>query len=230
MKKLGLIGGMTPESTLTYYQTLNRLAKDRLGGQTSADILLWSFNFSEINDYLMSGDWDGATTRLIEAARTLEQGGAEIILICTNTMHKIYDAVQASVSMPCLHIADPTGQAVKEAGCKRPLLLATAFTMEQNFYKDRLAGKFGLDPIVPNAADRAEVHRIISDELWNGEINPASKARYLDIAGKAIDEGADAIIFGCTEIGLLIQPKDFSVPCFDTALLHSAAAIDLVLA
>ena len=226
MKTIGLIGGMSWESTATYYRTLNELARQRQGGLHSAEILLWSFDFAEIEALQAAGDWHGATERMVGAAKRLERGGADCMLICTNTMHMMYDTVQASVSVPVLHIADAAAAAIKAAACRRPLLLATAYTMEQDFYTGRLSDKHGLDVMVPNAPDRADVHRIIYEELCQGEIKPASKVRYLEIADAAFARGADSVVFGCTEVGLLLAARDFTVPTFDTTLLHAAAATD----
>ena len=229
MKTIGLIGGMSWESTVTYYQRLNRLARERLGGLHSAELLLWSFDFAEIEALQAAGDWDAATQRMTEAAQALARGGADCIVICTNTMHKMADAVQASVNIPLIHIADATAAAVKASGVKAPLLLATRYTMEQDFYKGRLKEAHGIDVTVPDAAGRIIVHDIIYNELCQGIVSDESKARYLDVVRQAEVEGADAVIFGCTEVGLLVTPEDFDIPAFDTTELHARAALDFAL-
>lgn len=229
MKTIGLIGGMSWESTTVYYQLLNRMARERLGGLHSAKLLLWSFDFAQIEALQAKGDWDGATKAMIEAARALERGGAECVVICTNTMHKMADAVQQSVDIPLIHIADATALAIKAAGATRPLLLATRYTMEQDFYKGHLQDKHGVEAIVPDEAGRTLVHDIIYDELCRGIIKPASKQTYLEIIQYAQEKGADGVIFGCTEVGLLICQADFDLPAFDTTALHAKAALDFAL-
>lgn len=229
MKTIGLIGGMSWESTTVYYQLLNRMARERLGGLHSAKLLLWSFDFAQIEALQAKGDWDGATKAMIEAARALERGGAECVVICTNTMHKMADAVQQSVDIPLIHIADATALAIKAVGATRPLLLATRYTMEQDFYKGHLQDKHGVEAIVPDEAGRTLVHDIIYDELCRGIIKPASKQTYLEIIQYAQEKGADGVIFGCTEVGLLICQADFDLPAFDTTALHAKAALDFAL-
>jgi len=229
MKTIGLIGGMSWESTVTYYQLLNRLARERLGGLHSAELLLWSFDFAEIEDLQAAGDWATATTRMVAAAQAVERGGAECLVICTNTMHKMAEEVQAAVGIPLLHIADATAVAVKAAGVTAPLLLATRYTMEQDFYKGRLKDKHGLAVRVPDAAGCDIVHQVIYDELCQGIVSPASKATYLEVVRQAQAEGADGVIFGCTEVGLLVGPADFDIPAFDTTALHARAALDFAL-
>ena len=230
MKMIGLIGGMSWESTVVYYQLLNRLARQRLGGLHSARLLLWSFDFAEIEAHQAAGDWDAATNCMLDAARSLEQGGAECIVICTNTMHKMAGEVQDVVKIPLIHIADATATAIKAAGVQRPLLLGTRFTMEQDFYKGHLKDQHGISVLIPDDAERTSVHDIIYQELCQGEIKPASKQRYLDIVSNAADAGADSVIFGCTEVGLLITPADLDLPAFDTTELHAIAALDFALA
>lgn len=230
MKMIGLIGGMSWESTIVYYKLLNRLARQRLGGLHSAKILLWSFDFAEIQAHQATGDWDAATNAMVAAARKVEAGGAECILICTNTMHRSAGAVQAAIDIPLLHIADAAATAIKAAHVKRPLLLATRYTMEQDFYNGYLTDQHGISPIVPDAGGRTIVHDIIFEELCRGVIRPESKARYLEVVSQAEAESIDGIILGCTEIGLLIGPEDFALPVFDTTLLHAEAAIDFALA
>ncbi|ESY18134.1 MULTISPECIES: aspartate/glutamate racemase family protein [unclassified Mesorhizobium] len=230
MKTLGLIGGMSWESTAIYYRLLNEIVRERLSGLHSAKLLLYSFDFAEIADRQHHGDWDSAGVLLADAARKLEAGGAEGLLICTNTMHKLADRVQAAVSIPLIHIADATAVAVKGAGVKRPALLATRFTMEQDFYKGRLREKYGLQPVVPDQAGRDMVHQVIYDELCRGIVNAASKAAYIDeVARLRRDEKIDGVIMGCTEITMLIGERDFDIPVFDTTRIHAEAAVALML-
>jgi aspartate racemase len=229
MKTIGLLGGMSWESTSTYYRDLNRMARQRLGGLHSAKCLLWSFDFAEIEAAQAAGDWEAATGLMVAAARNLERGGADCLVICTNTMHKMAAEVQAEIDMPLIHIADATAPAIRRAGCKAPLLLATGYTMEQDFYKGHLKGKHGIDVRVPEADERAQVHRIIYEELCRGEILDASKDTYLEVVRKESEKGADGVIFGCTEIGLLVKAEDFVIPAFDTTALHAAAALDFAL-
>ncbi|MER8514516.1 aspartate/glutamate racemase family protein [Mesorhizobium sp. M1060] len=230
MKTLGLIGGMSWESTAIYYRLLNEIVRERLSGLHSAKLLLYSFDFAEIADRQHHGDWDSAGVLLADAARKLEAGGAEGLLICTNTMHKLADRVQAAVSIPLIHIADATAVAVKGAGVKRPALLATRFTMEQDFYKGRLTEKYGLQPVVPDQAGRDMVHQVIYDELCRGIVNAASKAAYIDeVARLRRDEKIDGIIMGCTEITMLIGERDFDIPVFDTTRIHAEAAVAFML-
>jgi len=226
MKKIGLLGGMSWESTVVYYQQLNRIVRERLGGLHSADLLLWSFDFAQIERYQSQADWDGVTTLMTDAAQKLERGGAECLVICTNTMHKTAPAVQASIDIPLLHIADASAPAIKEAGSVSPLLLATRYTMEQDFYKGYLQERHGIDVQIPDDASRSVVHNIIYEELCCGIILPESKQRYLNVVSGS---NADGVIFGCTEVGLLLSPDDLSLPSFDTTLLHAKAAIDFAL-
>jgi aspartate racemase len=229
MRMIGLIGGMSWESSATYYRLLNEGVRDRVGRTASARCLLWSFNFAEIEALQHAGDWDGLTAQMITAAKALEAGGADVLLICTNTMHRMASQVEAAVGIPLLHIADPTAESIKAAGLKKVGLLGTAFTMEHDFYKGRLADKHGLTVIVPNAEDRATVHRIIYDELVAGQVLPASREAYRAIIARMVADGAEAIILGCTEIMLLVQPEDSAVPVFDTTGLHAKAAVEISL-
>jgi aspartate racemase len=230
MKTLGLLGGMSWESTAIYYRMLNEMVRERLGGLHSAKLLLWSFDFAEIAERQHHGDWDGAGVLLVEAARKLEVGGAEGLLLCTNTMHKLADQVQASVRIPLLHIADATAVAIKRAGMRRPALLATRFTMEQDFYKGRLADKHGLHAVVPDSSGRGMVHRVIYDELCQGIVTDASKAAYIAEAERLRrEDGADSIIMGCTEITMLIGQRDFDIPVFDTTRIHAETAVEFAL-
>ena len=226
---IGLIGGMSWESTVIYYQLLNRLARQRLGGLHSARLLLWSFDFAEIEAHQAAGDWEAATNCMLDAARSLERGGAECIVICTNTMHKMAGEVQNAVDIPLIHIADATAVAIKAADVHHPLLLGTRFTMEQDFYKGHLKDNHGIGVLVPNEEERTSIHDIIYQELCQGEIRPASRHRYLDIVGNAVSAGADGVIFGCTEVGLLIGQDDLELPAFDTTELHAIAALDFAL-
>ncbi|MGX5825970.1 aspartate/glutamate racemase family protein [Mesorhizobium sp. 43Arga] len=230
MKTLGLLGGMSWESTAIYYRLLNEIVRERLGGLHSAKLLLWSFDFAEIAERQHHGDWDGAGVLLIDAARKLKAGGAEGLVLCTNTMHRLADQVQASVSIPLIHIADATAAAIKGAGVQRPALLATRFTMEQDFYKGRLTDKYGLSPVVPNAAGRDMVHRVIYDELCQGIVSDTSKAAYIEEAERLRrEESVDSIIMGCTEITMLIGQDDFDIPVFDTTRIHAEAAVEFAL-
>jgi aspartate racemase len=226
MRTVGLLGGMSAESTTLYYQAMNRLVRERLGGLHSAQLVMWSVDFAPIAQMQADGDWVEAGMILAEAARRLEGAGAEAILICANTMHMVADQVQAAVGVPLLHIADATAAAVKAAGGSRPLLLATRFTMEKAFYRDRLQD-LGVEALVPGQADRDRLHAIIYDELCQGVISPASKAEVLTMVAKA--ESADSVIFGCTEVGLLLSPADLNRPVIDTALVHAQAAVDFAL-
>lgn len=229
MKTIGLIGGMSWESTVVYYQLLNRGARERLGGLHSAKLLLWSFDFADIEAMQAKGDWDGATNAMIDAARALERGGADCVIICTNTMHKMADAVQQSVEIPLIHIADATAVAIKASGAKKPLLLATRYTMEQDFYKGHLRDRHGVETMVPDEFGRTLVHDIIYNELCQGIIRKDSKEAYLETIQRAQQQGADGVIFGCTEVGLLIAQADFALPAFDTTALHAGAALDFAL-
>lgn len=230
MKTIGLIGGMSWESTVVYYQLLNRLARERLGGLHSAKLLMWSFDFAEIEALQAQGDWDGATRAMVDAARRVEHGGAECLLICTNTMHKMADEVQAAIDIPLLHIADTTAEAIASSNVQSPLLLATRYTMEQDFYTGRLRDAHQLDVQVPDAAGRTVVHDIIYEELCQGIIKADSKRAYLEVVAAGLSTGADGVIFGCTEVGLLVSAQDFSIPSFDTTAIHARAAMAFALA
>lgn len=229
-KTIGLIGGMSWESSASYYRIINQLVRARLGGLRSARCLMWSFDFGEIEALQHAERWDDATAEMIRAAQRLERGGADFVLICTNTMHRMADEVQAAISLPLLHIADPTAERIKAAGLRKVGLLGTAFTMEQSFYRGRLTERHGLDIIVPGDEDRRIVHRIIYDELVQGHINPISRQAYRDIIARLIELGAEAIILGCTEIMLLVRPEDSSVPLFDTTAIHAEAAVEIAIA
>ena len=229
MRLLGLIGGMSWESTAIYYRLLNEIARERLGGLHSARLLLWSVDFAEVARLQHQGDWAAAGELLAEAAKRLEQAGAEALVLCTNTMHKLADELQAAVCIPLLHIADPTGAALAAAGSRRPALLATRFTMEQPFYAERLRARYGLEPMVPDEAGRAMVHGVIYEELCRGVVRVGSKARYLAQIARLHEAGADAVILGCTEVGMLIGQGDLDLPVFDTTRLHAEAAMEFAL-
>ena len=231
MRTLGLIGGMSWESTAIYYRHLNEIARGRLGGLHSARLVLSSLDFAEVAECQHQGDWGKATILMIDAASRLALAGADALVICTNTMHVMADEVEATSRLPVLHIADATAHAVRTAGCRRPLLLATRFTMEQPFYRDRLRKRHGLDPVVPQPGDRHRVHAIIYDELCRGVVREDSKRAYLDIIRRAQTEAAiDSVILGCTEITMLIGQDDLALPVFDTTRLHAEAAMDFALA
>ena len=225
MKTIGLIGGMSWESSLEYYRFINEGVKARLGGLHSAKSVMVSVDFAEIEALQHTGRWAEAAQILIEAARGLERAGADGVLICTNTMHKVADDVQASVTVPLIHIADATAEQVKAAGLTRIGLLGTRFTMEEEFYVGRLVHKYGLDVIVPEPIERDDIHRVIYDELCMGITRAESRARYVEIIEQLIARGAQGIILGCTEIGLLIQQADSRVPLFDTTRIHAEAAV-----
>jgi aspartate racemase len=225
-KTIGLIGGMSWESTVTYYRAINEIVRRRHGGLRSAEILLHSVDFAEIAALQQADDWDGAAARLADVARRLVGAGAGCVLICTNTMHLVADRVAAAIPVPLIHIVDVTAAALVAAGHRRPLLLATRYTMEQGFYLDRMRARAPLDPIVPEAADRIRLHDVIFDELCRGEIREQSRAAFVEIIAKGRAAGADSVILGCTEIGLLIGPRDSPLPVFDSTLIHAAAAVD----
>lgn len=225
MKTIGLIGGLSWESTATYYRLLNEAVRGRLGGLHSAKLLLWSFDFAEIEALQAQGDWQAATALMADAARRLERGGAACLVICSNTMHRMAAEVEAATALPLIHIADATATAIRASRSRRPLLLATRYTMEQPFYKARLAERHGIQALIPDEASRTTVHRIIYDELCRGIIRPESKAAYLEVVARGRAQGADGVIFGCTEVGMIIAAEDFDIPVFDTTLLHAEAAI-----
>ncbi|WP_230191687.1 aspartate/glutamate racemase family protein [Paenibacillus sp. CECT 9249] len=229
MKTIGLIGGMSWESSMLYYQIINERVKERKGGHHSAKSLLYSVDFQEIKDLQHQGNWTEATKIMIESAQKLEAGGAEVLVICTNTMHKMAPEVMNSVSIPLLHIADATANKIVSDHIKKVALLGTAFTMEEPFYKGRLVDRFGLEVVVPDEADRVVIHDIIYNELCLGIINEHSKKRYLDIIDSLIRKGAEAVILGCTEIAMLISKDDCNIPIYDTTRLHAEAAVDYAL-
>ena len=229
MKVIGLIGGMSWESSALYYQSINRLVAARRGGLHSARCLLYSVDFAEIEDCQREGDWDRAGVLLADAACALQAAGADLIGLCTNTMHKVADAIQAAVDVPLLHIADATGSILVAGGLRRVGLLGTRFTMEQSFYRDRLAERFDLEIVIPDAPARDEVHRVIYDELCRGEVREDSRDRCRAIVQDLADAGAEGVILGCTEVGMLLRQCDATVPLFDTTQLHAQALVDAAL-
>lgn len=229
MKTLGLIGGMSWESTVPYYRQINQQVNQRLGGLHSAKIILYSVDFQQIEALQRSGDWQQAGQLLADAAQVLQRAGAEGLVLCTNTMHKVADAILAATPLPFLHIADATAQQIQQQGLSRIGLLGTRFTMEQDFYKARLAAQ-DIEVIIPDQAGRGLVHQVIYEELCRGQINPASRLAYQQIIADLVAQGAQGVILGCTEIGLLVQPEDAAVPLFDTTAIHARAAADWMLA
>ncbi|MEW2222490.1 aspartate/glutamate racemase family protein [Streptomyces sp. NPDC006990] len=225
MRTIGLIGGMSWESSAEYYRMLNELARDRKGGLHSARLVLYSVDFAEIEVLQAQGRWDEAGGILAAAARALEAAGADLLVLCTNTMHRVAEHIEEAVEVPLLHLADATAGAVRAAGLRRVGLLGTAFTMEQDFYRGRLAAG-GLSVLVPGPADRDLVHRVIYEELCRGTVLDASRAAYRRVIDKLVADGAEGIVLGCTEIELLIGPQDSPVPVFPTARLHAEAAFE----
>jgi len=230
MKTIGLIGGMSWESSLEYYRIVNQTTKAKLGGLHSAKCVLYSVDFAEIEILQHQGRWQESAHVLIEAAGSLEKCGADFIVLCTNTMHKVADDIQAHINIPFLHIADATAKQINRSGINKVGLLGTRFTMEEDFYKNRLTQKYGLEVIIPNANAREIVHRVIFDELVVGEIRQDSRKKYQDIIQHLIDGGAEGIILGCTEIGLLVRDGDCREPLFDTTRIHAVAAVEYALA
>jgi aspartate racemase len=224
MRTIGLIGGMSWESTVPYYRIVNETVKASLGGLHSARVVLYSVDFAEIERLQHAGDWDAAGRALADAARAVERAGADFLVLCTNTMHRVADAIESAVRIPLLHIADPTGAAIRAAGFSTVGLIGTRFTMEQAFYRDRLAGRYGLTVLVPPEDDRATVHRIIYDELCLGRTEAASREACRRAMAALVARGAQAIVLGCTELSLLVDDRDASVPLFDTTRIHATAA------
>jgi aspartate racemase len=229
MKTIGMIGGMSWESSIEYYRIINQNVREKLGGLHSAKSIMVSVEFAEIEALQHQDRWDELADIMIDAARSLERGGADFVIICTNTMHKLYDEVQNHINIPMLNIADATAEKIKAQGIGKIALLGTRFTMEEDFYKGRLVEKFGLDVIIPAEDDMEIVHRVIYDELCAGIIKPDSKQDYAVIIKRLIAGGAQGIILGCTEIGLLVKPEDSSVPLFDTTEIHAKAAVRFAL-
>ena len=230
LRLLGLIGGISWESTTHYYQLLNRIARARLGGQHSAPLILWSVDFAPVAEKQEAGRWAELTAEMIDAARRLEDAGAEALLICANTMHLMADEVAAAISIPLIHIVDAAAAALKAANVRRPILFATRFTMEQPFWRERMARQ-GVEAMAPEAADRALLHAIIFEELVRGVFRDEARAALHEIAAREqAGRGIDGVILGCTEFGMLTPPETYTLPAFDTALLHAEAAMDFALA
>jgi aspartate racemase len=229
MRTIGLIGGMSWESSIVYYRIINEHVRERLGGLHSAKCVMWSFDFDEITTLQREGDWGRATQRMIDAARAIESAGADVAVICTNTMHKMADEVQQAIRIPLIHIADPTAQAVRAANIHTVGLLATRFTMEHEFYTGRLTHDHGLEALVPPPVARQLVHEIIFGELCRGIVRESSRQHLQVIIQQLVAAGAGAVILGCTELGLLLQQSDCPVPLFDTTVLHAQAAADFAL-
>lgn len=229
MKTIGMLGGMSWESTASYYKAINEGVKAELGGLSSAKICLYSVNFEEIEKLQHQGRWNDTAVILTQAAKAVEAGGADFLIICTNTMHKVASEIEAEISIPILHIADATAKKLVSDGIKKVGLLGTRFTMEQDFYKSRLTNKFEIDVIVPSAESRAIVHNVIYDELCKGIISAESRVKYLNIINELYKSGAEAVILGCTEIALLIQQQHTDIPLYDTTEIHAFEAVQLAL-
>ncbi len=223
---MGLIGGMSWESSLEYYRIINETVKERLGGFHSAKCILYSVDFEEVEKLQHLGDWDELTRLMMDAAQRLERAGADFVMICTNTMHKMADEVQGAIHIPVLHIVDVTAQAIKSNGQTRVGLLGTKFTMEQDFYKGRLRDKHGLDVLIPSSDERQVVHDILYSELCLGEIKELSKGKFKSVIQNLVDRGAQGVILGCTEIPLIVSHDDYEIPVYDTTRLHAQAAVD----
>lgn len=229
MKTIGLIGGMSWESSLEYYRIINETIKARLGGRHSAQCVMYSVDFAAMEVLQRQGRWQEAAQHLIGVAQSVEKAGADFVVLCTNTMHKVADNIQANITIPLLHIADATAQKVRAANIKTIGLLGTRFTMEEDFYKGRLSHNYGLDVIIPDDEERESVHRVIYDELVLGNIRQESRTQYLRIIERLVQSGAEGIILGCTEIGLLVHDEDSHVPLFDTTRIHAVAAVEYAL-
>ncbi|NIR44330.1 MAG: aspartate/glutamate racemase family protein [Gemmatimonadetes bacterium] len=230
MKTIGMLGGMSWESTVEYYRIINHEVRRRLGGQRSAKIVLYSVDFEEIEALQNEDRWDVAAEILVDAAHRIESGGAEFLVMCSNTMHKVAPTIESAIGIPLVHIADATAGQVRAAGIRRVGLLGTRFTMQEEFYRGRLAERHGLDVVTPLADDQALVDRVIFAELCQGEIRDSSRREYVRIIAELGVHGAEAVILGCTEIGLLVRPEDSPLPAFDTTRVHAERAVDLALA
>jgi aspartate racemase len=230
MKVIGLVGGMSWNSTLEYYRIINESFTRRLGGLHSARLVLYSLDFDEIQRAQHGGRWDDITRVLVDAGNAVKRAGADFLVICTNTMHKVTDAVEEKVGLPVLHIVDVTGDAIRERGLHRIGLLGTRFVMTESFYQERLRDRFAIEVFVPGEGDIDTIHQIIYNELCEGKIKASSRRVCADIMSRLVDEGAEGIVLGCTELPLLIQPSDIHAPIFDTTRLHSEAAVNLALA
>ncbi len=229
MKTIGLLGGMSWESSSEYYRIINEAVNARLGGVHSADCLMYSVDFGEIEELQHQDRWDELTELMIDAAQRIERGGAEILLICTNTMHRMAPEVQAEIKIPLLHIADAAGEAIRSRGLNTVGLLGTKFTMEGDFYRKRLEEKFGLTVLIPDEADRETVHQVIYNELVKGQILESSRKAFIEIIHKLAKHGAQGVVLGCTEIPLLVKQSDVTIPVFDTTRIHAEAAVDWAL-
>jgi aspartate racemase len=229
MKTIGLIGGMSWESSLEYYRIINETVKEKLGGFHSAKSIMYSVDFAEIEHLQHQGNWHEATQMMIQAAKNVENGGADFIVICTNTMHKMAEDVEQNINIPLLHIADATAELIKSKNLKTIGLLGTNFTMEEDFYRGRLISKHNLEVVIPRKEDREIVHNVIYNELCLGKIKQSSKTQYKKIINRMVEKGAEGIILGCTEIGLLVKQEDINIPLFDTAQIHVIAAVEFSL-
>jgi aspartate racemase len=229
MKVIGLIGGMSCESTAHYYARLNEGVRAARGGLHSAEILMWSVDFAPIAQMQAEGRWEEAGVRLATIAKRLEGAGADVLVLATNTMHKVADTIEAAVGIPFLHIADATASKIRAAGKRRPAIMATRFTMEQDFYTGRLHDKFALETLIPDEADRTLVHQIIYDELCVGRVTEASRQAFIDVARRLAAKGADCLVLGCTEVGMLLDERNAPLPIFDTTLIHADAAVNFAL-
>jgi aspartate racemase len=230
MRKLGLIGGMSWQSTAIYYRHMNEIARERLGDLHSADLILRSLDFADVAARQHDGDWEGLADILVAAGRDLKRAGAAAIVLCTNTMHLLAPRIEAAVAIPLIHIADATAAAIRQSPSRNPALLATRFTMERDFYRGRLLDAHGLPTVIPDEPARLAIHRVIYEELCQGVVRPESKREYIAEVEHLRRHGADGVILGCTEITMLIGQDDFDIPVFDTTWLHSRAAMDFALA
>lgn len=228
MRTIGLLGGMSWDSSATYYRVINTAVRDRLGGHHCAEVVMVSLDFAQVRDLQLAGDWAGAGALLADGARRLEAAGADVVVLCTNLMHKVAPAIEAATDRPLLHIADAVGRRAQELGVTSVGLLGARWVMEEDFYAERLA-RWGVEVIVPDAADRAEVDRVIFDELTQSVLTAASRSAYTEVIGRLTARGAQAVVLGCTEIGLLVGPDDVAVPLIDSALVHAMAAVDAAL-
>lgn len=229
MKTIGLIGGMSWESSSKYYCIINETVREKLGGHHSAKSILYSVDFAEVEVLQHQGKWQEATQLMIAAAKHVQNGGADFLIICTNTMHKMADEIQQHIQIPLLHIADATANVIKSRNLHKVGLLGTKFTMEEDFYKRRLRVKHGLEVIIPTDPERELIHRVIFDELCLGEMKQSSKAQYLNVIDNLVRNGAEGVILGCTEIGLLVTEQDREIPLFETTKIHAVAAVEYAL-
>ena len=229
MRTIGLIGGMSWESSALYYRIVNETVKEKLGGHHSAETVMYSVDFAPIKHLQHESKWEDAAARLVEAASKVERGGADFLVLCTNTMHKVAEEISSAVGIPLLHIADATAEEIKAEGIGKVGLLATGFTMEQDFYKGRLSRKHGLEVLVPGEEERRLVHGVIYDELCLGKVEDSSRREYRRVMSELVEQGAEAVILGCTEITMLVGQDDASVPLFDTTAIHARKAVELAL-